>query len=669
MKEGERQEVERSEKKNEGKGKEEWSHVGTNGGNSTTPVAGSSWGDPPSGLAQGVPRGSSSSPNPDIKADQRQTDKQSRTTSSTEPLTYGAMSVDDLALPDDNFAHTPSPNPVKEKKNDEKKEEKNEDKNEEKNGEKYEKENESVGGGCSTTPVAGSRWGNPPSGLAQGETRGSYLSPKSVDGADKVRIRRLERPRQLSGDGKSYLRCSPLAAKFRLGSASLTEDPVSGLTDVCSNVGLIAKDVLQKYYPNTPIHPTARKISGVGEKTTIGFCVIPVWLECHDEKTKEPILAEFDVEVHVLEVFQPGFLIGLDAIRDYGIDIITSSMQGRIDGLSFPLFSTATPKFQAVKIFSEKRIMVPGRSTVPIPVTSCCMDGIDYMFTPYLTAELSIPAAPQMPRAIIDSRTRFVMFSNHSEHPVRIERRQVLGDAEAVLFGTISATTSHVIRWDDIIQPRRGRAGPSIGLKAPTTVAMEELFGKDVEDLTSFHVTGATAHNDQYAYEDELRFDTSGRELPRKRSLPETTIRMIASNAEKRTAGDRFPENILEDADVAFPSLPVDESEQNAKSWALSDDLTSEQASELLQLLLEFDEVFSDGSKIGRVKGVVATINTLGDLPPPARLRPIGPAKRAVVEQCYGGVWFAAVSLRYRYGTKKVIGREVFACDGNVIFF
>jgi hypothetical protein len=36
---------------------------------------------------------------------------------------------------------------------------------------------------------------------------------------------------------------------------------------------------------------------------------------------------------------------------------------------------------------------------------------------------------------------------------------------------------------------------------------------------------------------------------------------------------------------------------------------------------------------------------------------------------CYGGVWFAAVSLRYRYGTKKEIGREVFACDGNVIFF
>jgi hypothetical protein len=37
--------------------------------------------------------------------------------------------------------------------------------------------------------------------------------------------------------------------------------------------------------------------------------------------------------------------------------------------------------------------------------------------------------------------------------------------------------------------------------------------------------------------------------------------------------------------------------------------------------------------------------------------------------KCYGGVWFAAVSLRYRYGTKKKIGREVFACDGNVLFF
>jgi hypothetical protein len=490
-----------------------------------------------------------------------------------------------------------------------------------------------TGGDDSTTPVAGSSWGEPPSGLAQGDTRGSHSSSPSSDiKTDRAQIRRLERPPQLSGDGKSYLRCSPLAAKFRLGSAS--SDEVPGLTDVCSNVGLIDKALLHKHYPGRSIFPTSRKISGVGETTTIGFTVVPLWLECRDDTTKERVFAEFDVELHVLESFKPGLLIGLDAIRDYSIDIMTSKMLGCLQahGLSFPLFSTAAPKFQAVKVLSSKRVVVPGRSTMPIAVNTACMDGVDYIFTPYLTAELSIPSAPQMPRAIIDSRTKFVMFSNHSEHPMRIERRQILGDAEAVLFGTIGAATPHVIQWDDLIQPRQpDRVGPSIGLKAPTTVAMEELFGREVHDLTIFHVTGATAHAEQYAYEGELLFDASGRELPRKRSLPETTIRLIASTAEKRVAGAQFPENHLEDADVAFPSLPADEGK--TISWTLSEELTSEQAWELLQLLKDFDDVFSDGSTIGQVKGVLATINTSGDLPPAARLRPIGPAKRQVVEQ------------------------------------
>jgi hypothetical protein len=605
------------------KGREEWNHVGTNGGNPTTPVAGSSWGDSPSGLAQGVPRGSPSSPKKKIKADQMQTSKQSRTKSSSDPSTYGVLCVNDLARPDDNFfdiptmdTPAPSPNSV----------------NEEKNEETRSVASGEGDGGHGTTPVAGSRWGNPPSGLAQGDTRGSHSSsPSSSMKTDQLQIRKLERPKQLLGDGRSYLRCSPLAAKFRLGTPHSTE--IAGLTDVCSNVGLMEESLFRLYYPREKIHDATRKVSGVGDAITIGFAVIPLWLECRDDTTGENIIAEFDIEVHILKNFSPGLLLGLDALRDYEIDIATSKMSGhfRSQGLSFPLFSHSAPKFQTVKVFSTKRVVVPGRSTIPVPVQTACMEGIHYIFNPYLTAELSIPTAPQMPRAVIDSRTRFIMFSNHSEHPMRVEKRQVLGDAEAVLFGTVATTTPHVIKWDDLIQPRQSTlAGPSIGLKAPQTVAMEELLGKEIHELTTFHLTGATAHAEQYAFEDELSFDAFGREIPRKRSLPETTIRRIASAAEKRSAGDSFPENTLEDADVAFPTLPSD---SKVVTWKLSEDLDPEQVSELLHLLQEFEDVFSDGSTIGQVKGVVATINTAGDLPPASRLRPIGPAKCQVVEE------------------------------------
>jgi hypothetical protein len=588
-----------------------------------TPVAGSSCRDPAtrSGLARGFTRGSQPAVSSPTEADQIQTPEKfgphAKKSRMKNKILQDPIRMEGLHRIDDDFS-LPTWGSVNEC--------------EARGGTSECDGPGGMGGGDSTSPVAGSSWGNPPSGLAQGDTRGSPSSPNFSDKTDKIQIRRLERPRQLSGDGKFYLRCSPLAGKFRLGSAS--SDEIPGLTDVCSNIGLIDKTLLHKYYPDTSIYPSSQKISGVGQTTTVGFTVIPLWLECRDDATKERVIAEFDVEVHVLDDFQPGLLIGLDAIRDYGMDILTSKMLGCLQGLTFPLFSTASPKFQNVKVFSSKRLIVPGRSTVPIPITTACMDGVDYTFTPYLSAELSIPSAPQMPRAIIDSQTRYIMFSNHSEHPMRIEKRQVLGDAEAVLFGAIGISTPHVIHWDDLIQPRQpNRTGPSIGLKAPTTVAMEELLGKEIHELTIFHVTGATAHSDPYAYEAELSFDTFGREIPRKRSLPDTTIRMIAANARKRTTGDQFPENHLEDADVSFPTLPVDGTECQSKTWTLSEDLTPEQAAELLSLLEEFNDVFSDGSTIGQVKGVLATINTEGDLPPAARLRPIGPAKRQVVEQ------------------------------------
>jgi hypothetical protein len=254
-----------------------------------------------------------------------------------------------------------------------------------------------------------------------------------------------------------------------------------------------------------------------------------------------------------------GFLLGLDAIRDYNIDLTPSRMVGNIDGLSFPLYAHTTPRFQHVKVFAMKRIVVPGRTTVPIAINAACLDGIDYVFTPHVLAELSIPATPQMARGIVDANTRFILFSNHSEHPVRIDKRQVLGEAEAIPFGSVESATHHVIHCDDLIQPHsRIPPSASIGLKPPQTVAMEELFGKDVDDITCFQMTSATAHCDPIAFEDQLKFDAFGREMPRRRTLPDTTIKRMALTAQKRMPGDSFPENRHENEDVAFPTIPTD---------------------------------------------------------------------------------------------------------------
>jgi hypothetical protein len=610
-----------------------------------TPVAGGRWGKPPSGPAQGDTRGSrSSSPTPDIKADQMQTNKQSRMKSSTDPLTYGALCLNDLARPDDNFFHipaieepaplieiasptpvidAPTPNPV----------------NEEKNEQTRSVASDECDGGDSTTPVAGSRWGNPPSGLAQGFPRGSPPNSPTTSSSrtDQIQIRKLEHPRQLRGDGKSYLRCTPLATKLRLGSPIAAEE--AALLDVCSNIGLIDRTLFYSAYPETAVYPSSRVISGVGTAKTSGFAVIPVWMDCWDSVDHCPVTAEFDVEVHLVENFSPGLLLGLDAIRDYQMDLLMSSMTGRIDhaGLSFPLYSHAAPKFQKVRIFTSQKVTIPGRSTMPVRIKSVMQEGIDYVFDPYMVVTPSLPSAPQLPHAVIAKGTMFLMFSNHSEHPIHLDKNHALGEAQAVLFGSVLHRTPHTISWDDLIAPRSTgkQSAHSIGIRSPQSIAVKELFGP-LMDHSEFGASACTAHCDPLATEDELRFDAYGRELPRKRSVPDSTIGRIAASAPRRIPGETFPDNEEEDNDVKFPQVPTDPKNpaDPAQLWNICDGLSPDQQSELLALLTEFGDVFSDGIRIRHVNIESISIDTgTHKLPEPAQLRPLGPAKRKIVEE------------------------------------
>jgi hypothetical protein len=389
------------------------------------------------------------------------------------------------------------------------------------------------------------------------------------------------------------------------------------------------KELFKDRYPTTTIHDSPRKVHGVGSVQTIGFAVIPIWLECQKEGSDSPVLAEFDVEVHLVPNIAPGFLLGLDAIKDYEMDILTGAMIGKIGDLRFPLFTHASPKFNNVRIFTAQKITIPGRCTMPIRIKGAMQEGVDYTFEPYMLAPHSLPTLPQIPRAVMDRSTEFLMFTNHSEHPVHLNKNLALGDASAVVFGTVIQKTRHRIDWADLIRPKStSRDAPSIGTKPPESVAVEELFGV-LHDQTEFGAAACTSHCDTDAFEEMLQFDKYGRELPRKRSLPDTTIHLIASQAPRRVRGETFPDNTDEDRDANFPQVPA---EQSSKDWEICPDLTPEQQHELRQLLAEFDMVFSDGITIGRVKMAPIRLDT-GDnpLPSPAQLRPLGPAKRQVV--------------------------------------
>src|SRR5262249_26592467 len=88
----------------------------------------------------------------------------------------------------------------------------------------------------------------------------------------------IPRPCQLKRDVLSYLRTSPLAAKVRLGSA--TSEPIFGLTDPDSNVGLIDEEVMRTFYPDITIRSdVVNDVQGMGSKKTLGYAIIPIWVD------------------------------------------------------------------------------------------------------------------------------------------------------------------------------------------------------------------------------------------------------------------------------------------------------------------------------------------------------------------------------------------------------
>jgi hypothetical protein len=178
-----------------------------------------------------------------------------------------------------------------------------------------------------------------------------------------------------------------------------------------------------------------------------------------------------------------------------------------------------------------------------------------------------------------------------------------------------------------LIAPKNRSAPPSIGIRSPQSIAVEELFGP-MNDHSDFGASACTAHCDPFVTEEDLRFDAYRREIPRKRSVPDSIIGRLAASAPRRIPGETFPDNDREDDDIKFPQVPT---ERSTDEWHICDNLTTEQPSELLALLKEFGDVFSDGVRIGHVRIDPVRIETgTAKLPDPAPLRPMGPAKRKI---------------------------------------
>lgn len=250
------------------------------------------------------------------------------------------------------------------------------------------------------------------------------------------------------------MRCLPMTAKMKLGSPQ-SEDNM-GLTDLCSNTGLIDYDLFAERHPDTMIHPMTSEVTGMGKRATVGFAVVPIWIEAIKDDASHATV-EIDVELHITKDFPAKILLGLDAMLDYGIDLSMCDGTGHIptpEGrLRFPLFTTPGGRFRNVRVKSAERVTIPANTAIAIAYKSPLAENMEYDFYPAMTVPRGLPPWPQLPNGVINRRKGLLWFLNQSEHPLVLEKGQDIGEAKAAMFGSKVVDTGLKIDFSNVTRP------------------------------------------------------------------------------------------------------------------------------------------------------------------------------------------------------------------------
>jgi hypothetical protein len=130
-------------------------------------------------------------------------------------------------------------------------------------------------------------------------------------------------------DGTAYTRASPTFFRARLGDTA--RKPSVGLLDNCAAISLIDERLLQELQPT--LYERDVLTEGVGLSNSSQFCVIPICIDVTERDTsgaKVKKRARIPVEFHVIKDLNESFVVGMDVIGPYQIDIMTSDAKAKI---------------------------------------------------------------------------------------------------------------------------------------------------------------------------------------------------------------------------------------------------------------------------------------------------------------------------------------------------
>jgi len=367
-------------------------------------------------------------------------------------------------------------------------------------------------------------------------------------------------------------------------------------------------------------------VSGVGTNKTSGYAIVPIQFNCiRNGNICEKLQA--DIEVHLMEDFPPGLVIGLDFLCDYGMELnIAKKIASFPTGHTTRLASPPNKRFGNVKVLCRNRMVVPPRTIKKVEIKTSIAPGTDYTFSPFTAVEKGMPPSPQLMHAVIDSSTTSMMFSNWSEHPIVIEKDQQLGTAQAVLFGCRVHQTGSHINWNGLVAPEATARG-NMGLVA--VPGQQECYHIELSAPRPMSDARLPQESTLDARESTLdarppRESTLGAGPPR--LIPDEKAALISATAQTKRKGELFPSE--DDGDTLPETSPFLEGKP-----IVSPHLSESQRIEIGLVLEEFSDCFSDGKSIGHVRGYSVPMNTGNNpLNPPQAPRPTGPAKRDAID-------------------------------------
>jgi hypothetical protein len=260
-------------------------------------------------------------------------------------------------------------------------------------------------------------------------------------------------------DGLAYTRASPTFIRARIND--LNRRPTVGLLDNCAAISLIDRSLLMTMEPPPERYDGEVNIKGIGSSTSREFCVMPVFIdvtEKDDDGIKRKRKVRILVEFHVMDNLNESFVLGMDIIAPYQIDIITSKAEARIQtagGAAFPLsFGPGVTKNtlqQSYHVVAAETITIPGQTETTVPALIAGhpqSTNYDLFLDPVPIWDDGLDILGMVGKGLYSSNASKVWFANLGSHPITIRK------------GTKIASASHVSSMDTIsVLPIKHTAG------------------------------------------------------------------------------------------------------------------------------------------------------------------------------------------------------------------